>query len=66
MNKLPIADVYMQRKRENLNNAPPEFGQMRYSLMPSVSTQSVGINSPNFMELLTNVSQQFTRFAFRA
>ena len=50
----------------NLVNAPPLYGQREYSLVLRRNIASKGINSPPFMELLIDVSQQFTRFAFRA
>ena len=49
----------------NLNNAPPRYGQISYSLMPVDALVVLGINSPPLMETLKNVSQQFTRFTFR-
>lgn len=48
----------------NLVNAPPKDGQKNYSQVLRRAIASKGTNSPPSVEP-TNVSEQFTRFAYR-
>jgi len=67
MNPIQQNKPFGDRQWVNLVNAPPICGQIFFGAMfCSRSIGSTGVTSPPVSELFDDVSQQFTRFAFRA